>query len=865
MSAEAGRTRISSCLLSLFFILIIAGSCDGWLSRRRRRRRRSPSPDTTAPTFTYCPNTIPNEYMTFSKSKSVFWRTPTATDDRGSATVSLTSGMGPRSIFGEGLHSTQYTARDIAGNQATCTVSFTVIAIRCTPLSSIPVHGSLSCTNSVYFASRCYLSCSTGYRPLGNSVRKICISSGTSGIWNPPWSTPFSACVPITCTSLRWPTHGSVSCSNSVNFGSNCTYSCSTGYRTSWRSVTRSCSGNSGTWSGSAPACVRIRCSRLSRPFHGSVSCSNYSNVGSNCTYSCLTGYRTSWGSMTRSCSRSGTWSGSAPACARISCGALSSLSNGQVSCSDSSYYSSLCNVSCNEGYTLHGSSSRLCGVSGSWSGSNTSCADTTAPKFTNCPNIIGNQYTTTTGMTVWWSKPGATDNDGLAPVFETSGSGPGSTFAPGSHSTTYTARDSAGNQATCTVSFTVIVRCTSLSAPIHGSVSCSNSASVGSHCTYSCSTGYRTSGVTVTRFCFGSGTSGNWSGSAPACVRISCGALSSPSNGQVNCSDSSYYNSLCNVSCNEGYTLQRSSSRLCGESGSWSGSNPSCADTAAPVFTRCPPSQTVYAPALSSSATISWSAPTVSDNSGESITPRLDVGSTEPGTSRPEGTHAVAYVAVDGSGNEASCRFTVTVTVIRCSSLSASAPLQVACPNGAIRGSVCTYGCGVGYRLQGQRPNVKCQKSGSAGSWSQPPLTCQRIHCRKHDLTTALQITTTQACPYGDQVPSGNQCHFSCSAGYYLTGNAALTCQHDRTWNLAAPTCHLITCSGSDLPAPVNGEKLGCTSSSENYGAVCTLACNDGYLPATPVQRTCSDDGNGGENGVWAGPDLTCTNPVPL
>ncbi|XP_030846640.1 E-selectin [Strongylocentrotus purpuratus] len=447
----------------------------------------------------------------------------------------------------------------------------------------------------------------------------------------------------------------------------------------------------------------------------------------------------------------------------------------------------------------------------------------------------------------------------------ETSGSGPGSTFAAGSHSTRYTARDSTGNQATCTVSFTVIVRCTSLSRPTHGSVSCSNSANVGSFCTYSCSTGYRTSGVTVTRFCFGSGTSGNWSGSAPACVRISCGALSSPSNGRVSCSDSSYYNSLCSVSCNEGYTLQGSSVRACGESGSWSGSNPSCADTTAPVFTGCPPSQTVYAPALSSSATISWSAPTVSDNSGESITPRLDRGSTAPGTSRPEGTHTVAYVAVDSSGNEASCRFSITVEVIRCSSLSASAPLQVACPDGAIRGSVCTYGCGVGYRLRGQRPNVKCQKSGSAGSWSQPPLTCQRIHCRKPDLTTALQIITTQACPTGDRVPSGNQCHFSCGTGYYLTGNAALTCQHDRTWNLAVPTCHLITCSGSDLPAPVNGEKRGCSSSSENYGAVCTLACNDGYLPATPVQRTCSDDGNGGENGVWAGPDLTCTNPVPL
>ncbi|XP_030846637.1 E-selectin-like [Strongylocentrotus purpuratus] len=123
-----------------------------------------------------------------------------------------------------------------------------------------------------------------------------------------------------------------------------------------------------------------------------------------------------------------------------------------------------------------------------------------------------------------------------------------------------------------------LFITCTSLSAPIHGSVSCSNSANVGSRCTYSCSTGYRRSGGIVTRICSRSLNSGTWSGSAPACARISCGALSGPSNGQVSCSDSSYYNSLCGISCRDGYTLQGSSSRLCGVSGRWSGSNPSCA-----------------------------------------------------------------------------------------------------------------------------------------------------------------------------------------------------------------------------------------------------------------------------------------------
>ncbi|XP_041477909.1 sushi, von Willebrand factor type A, EGF and pentraxin domain-containing protein 1-like [Lytechinus variegatus] len=548
---------------------------------------------------------------------------------------------------------------------------------------------------------------------------------------------------------------------------------------------------------------------------------------------------------------------------------------------------------------------------------------DRTAPTFTYCPNGLGNQYTTTTSMTVSWRTPTATDNRGHASVSLTSGSGPGSTFSPGSHSIRYTARDSAGNQATCTVSFTVIViRCLSLSSPAHGAISCTNSINVGSICTYSCTTGYKLSGGLVPRSCSRSGNSGLWTGSGSECIRVTCSALSSPSSGQLTCTDGSFYSSRCSISCNNGYTLQGSSSLLCGQSGSWSAGVPSCADTAAPAFTRCPSSQTVYAPSLSSRATVSWASPSVSDNSGESITPSLSSSSIRSGSSHAAGTYSVTYSAADSSGNEATCRFSVTVTVIHCSSLSASAPLQVTCPNGAIRGSVCTFDCSVGYRLQGQR-STECQKTGSAGSWDQPSPTCQilqcptlvapshgrivgdcsrnygsrcnvacdigyeisngaqqcsaqagstdafwvgstptctRIYCRKPVLTTALQIITSQACPTGDQVPSGNQCRFSCSEGYYLSGNAALTCQHDRTWSQAAPTCHLITCAGSDLSPPVNGEKRGCSSSRENYGTVCTLACGTGYLPATPVQRTCSDDGNGDGDGVWTGPDLTCT-----
>ena len=61
-----------------------------------------------------------------------------------------------------------------------------------------------------------------------------------------------------------------------------------------------------------------IQCSALSKPSHGTVSCNDERDVGSQCTYSCSEGYRPIGGSS-RTCTLTGesaTWSGTTPTCA---------------------------------------------------------------------------------------------------------------------------------------------------------------------------------------------------------------------------------------------------------------------------------------------------------------------------------------------------------------------------------------------------------------------------------------------------------------------------------------------------------------------------------------------------------------------
>ncbi|XP_064400356.1 sushi, von Willebrand factor type A, EGF and pentraxin domain-containing protein 1-like [Halichondria panicea] len=275
-----------------------------------------------------------------------------------------------------------------------------------------------------------------------------------------------------------------------VNNG-RATYTCNNGYRL-FGSYSRFCL-SSGSWSGSNPSCQLISrvCPVLNNPSNGQVSVSSHV-IGGTATYSCNTGYGLS-GSSSRTCLSSCNWSGSNPSCQLISiwtCPVPIIPSNGQVSV-NSYLIGGIATYSCNIGYRLSGSFSRTCLRGCKWSGSDPSCQLIAE----NCP-VLNN--------------------------------------------------------------------------PSNGRVSVSSYV-IGGRAIYSCNIGYRLSGSS-SRTC---SSSGSWSGSNPSCQRM-CPTLNNPSNGRV--SVSSYFEEgIAIYSCNTGYGLSGSSFRTCSFSGSWSGSNPSC------------------------------------------------------------------------------------------------------------------------------------------------------------------------------------------------------------------------------------------------------------------------------------------------
>eukprot|EP00057_Strongylocentrotus_purpuratus_P008666 XP_011663140.1 PREDICTED: P-selectin-like [Strongylocentrotus purpuratus] len=559
---------------------------------------------------------------------------------------------------------------------------------------------------------------------------------------------------------------------------------------------------------------------------------------------------------------------------------------------------------------------------------------DTTPPVFdVKCNISLGIIHTATIPFEVTWSEPTATDVDKPASV-KRHGNPPGALFSEGDHTITYQARDNVPNYSQCYVMFQIIlIKCSSISHLDRGYVSCTKGNLVGSSCHYSCFQGYTLSGGTADRVCTENRQSptlltADWSGSQLRCVELTCSAdvvSSPPEKGIVSCTQSNLFQSVCSYSCDKGYDipLGQSSSRVCTSSG-WTGSKPECQDTAGPSFEDCPLSQILYAEDRQESGIGSWTPPTPIDNSGATITDVTHDGPA-PGAQLPQGHYVITYVARDGQGNEGTCVFTVTVQVIRCSTMPITPGLIVNCEHGNLRGSTCEFTCSHGYSLQGPRSST-CQKDGFAGVWTSQPPACEELQCsaleppengvflngrhcqtsygsscyfdclpgfsitnnvlrcsaqtgsdeafwegnsprcevetcERPDLDGPLEVPDDfSVCGTEVQIPAGIECEFECSQGYFIQGASLATCGLTGSWEHPLPTCKVVTCLASNLPAPLHGGKSGCPHDRELFGSVCSLFCDVGHeaSEATPVRRVCQDDGQGG--GVWSGGPISCS-----
>ncbi|XP_052789120.1 deleted in malignant brain tumors 1 protein-like [Mya arenaria] len=157
-----------------------------------------------------------------------------------------------------------------------------------------------------------------------------------------------------------------------------------------------------------------------------------------------------------------------------------------------------LCTVACNQGYRFPGNPQLTCFGNGMWSnyGLTPTCRDVTPPTI-QCPSDV--TVTASQGQqmaTATWNAVTATDNSGTSPTLFQSMQ-PGMTLQEGVYSVNAMATDGVGLISTCTFKVTVKVnRCTSIAAPQNGFILSGMCPNhYGSVCQISCNPGYTLSG----------------------------------------------------------------------------------------------------------------------------------------------------------------------------------------------------------------------------------------------------------------------------------------------------------------------------------------------------------------------------------
>ncbi|XP_022794659.1 sushi, von Willebrand factor type A, EGF and pentraxin domain-containing protein 1-like [Stylophora pistillata] len=484
-------------------------------------------------------------------------------------------------------------------------------------------------------------------------------------------------CVP----KLDAPSGGTSKCSKSNRYGSECSFSCYTGYNitgSSQRVCEKDAVTSLGFWTGNETKCDLVRCLRLVPPPHsiqsGCGGGSLHNTYGDKCLLYCDVGYQLANGSTERVCQANGTWSGEPPYCQVVRCKALKPTMNGLLSppsCQVSPEYDTVCQFSCHRGYVLYGEPVVTCLSDKQWSKNTTMiCKDEESPSFGfTCPSDIkryadkGKNYTTLT-----WPTVVATDNSGKKPNL--SSSGVKSVYYNGKHEVVYNASDDSMNYKICRFHILItVLRCQRQGPPVNGfSIGdCDNS--YGSTCKFGCNDGYNLIGpANVTCLKKLGHITGYWDKPFPVCKVRSCSSLIAPDDGFIyphTCTSFPSSGTTCHFECRNGYGSNGGVSQMyCGLDGKWNGTESSilkCHDVTPPVFLRCP-THIRASLSINSTVLVNWTEPIALDNSN--LAPNVTVA--PPGIRSPftfNETTLLIYTALDGSGNKRQCSFKVIIT----------------------------------------------------------------------------------------------------------------------------------------------------------------------------------------------------------
>nr|XP_028567204.1 sushi, von Willebrand factor type A, EGF and pentraxin domain-containing protein 1 [Podarcis muralis] len=330
------------------------------------------------------------------------------------------------------------------------------------------------------------------------------------------------------------------------------------------------------------------------------------------------------------------------------------------------------------------------------------------------------------------------------------------------------------GSETTCRVR-----TCPKLFAPQNGHINCSLSGiSYKTVCLMTCDEGYELEGSSKLTC----QSNSQWDGKEPKCVELHCPVFQKPKDVTVHpplCGlEPSKHGTVCRFSCPNGFLLSGVREELqCLTSGRWSGNvqKAFCKDIEPPKIS-CPGDIETSTLEHQNSANISWQVPEASDNSRDEVLIQVTPAFIPPYLF-PIGEVDITYTAVDRTGNQASCTFSIKV-------IDNEPPVIDKC-----RSPPPIQGAEKEYRV----------------TWDEPQFSDN----------SGVVLTITKSHSSGDLFPKGE------TVVQYTASDSS---GNNRTCELHI----VIRGSPCEIPfTPVNGDFI-CTE--DKTGVNCTLRCMAGY-----------------------------------
>ncbi|XP_076814212.1 sushi, von Willebrand factor type A, EGF and pentraxin domain-containing protein 1-like isoform X2 [Clavelina lepadiformis] len=365
--------------------------------------------------------------------------------------------------------------------------------------------------------------------------------------------------------------------------------------------------------------------------------------------------------------------------------------------------------------------------------------------------------------------------------------------------------------QCSCNVGWTgdgfecMEIDCGSPAAVEHGEITGTNFKFDGV-VEYLCNVGYNLIGVWK-RTCQ---TDSEWSDDSPVCEIVECVSPETVAYAIIDM-PSETYGSVTKYTCESGYQMEGEPTRVCQETGAWSGSPPVCN----PV--PCPPLDDLNNGEVASTGSVYLSTASYSCNEGYYL-----VGQDE-----------LTCLATRAWGD------LKTETLLMppvCLPEPCFPPDDISNAyyvlmgaDDFVFGSHVEYNCNEGYNPLGEN-RLDCQ---SDGMWNNPddPFKCNPVPCSLPEELQNGKIERQGTIPDDNSYTFGHSIAYICLPGFDLVGTPTSDCQSTGTWSAQTPMCEPVHCG---MPPEVDNAAVelqrGPYKDGPHFKSQVIYKCDEGY-----------------------------------